>query len=238
MLISSEHFNDVCAKTSQLCKLPTWLWLTRPIITLHKAPSGLKQSTNAQITLHFKKISWKYEPTVMTIFLHTWNYPVVFLDQLTKQVILEMAKAENISVIIWLEWIYNLKKITYWVKLRCKELTIFMFFFKIIVCLFPKADVNSWWFTLISNSDEFLFLGTLWPINGLVDFWSKSVVRSLDLYFQTRSIGFLGPIDAFICSMSRIHILNLMSRIHFSKLMLRIFFYLSKSKASSRSYSS
>ena len=34
MLILPEHFNDVCAKTSQLCKLRTWpSW---PIITLHK----------------------------------------------------------------------------------------------------------------------------------------------------------------------------------------------------------
>ena len=32
MLILSEHFNDVCAKTGQLCKLPTWL--TWSIITL------------------------------------------------------------------------------------------------------------------------------------------------------------------------------------------------------------
>lgn len=46
MLILSEHFNDVCAKTSQLCKLPTWpAW---PIITLHKRslPHGVNKCTN------------------------------------------------------------------------------------------------------------------------------------------------------------------------------------------------
>ena len=31
----------------------------------------------------------------------------------------------------------------------------------------------------------------------LVDFWSKPVISSLDLHFQSRIIGLLGPIDAF-----------------------------------------
>ena len=71
----------------------------------------------------------------------------------------------------------------------------------------------------------------LGPIDGLVDFWSKSVIRCLDLYFQIRILGLLGPINAFSNLMLMIHIWILMSRIHILNLLFSIFFYLSKSKA-------
>ena len=45
--------------------------------------------------------------------------------------------------------------------------------------------------------NEFSIFFPLGPIDGLVDFWSKPVISSLDLHFQSRIIGLLGPIDAF-----------------------------------------
>ena len=45
--------------------------------------------------------------------------------------------------------------------------------------------------------DDFLSFGPLGPFDGLVYLWSKSVIRSLDLHFQLRITGVLGPIDAF-----------------------------------------
>ena len=68
--------------------------------------------------------------------------------------------------------------------------------------------------------------------------WSKSTIRSLDLHFQIKIIGLLGPIDNFsnlmlrihdFNFMLRIHDFNLISRIHVFNLMLRIFLQLSKS---------
>ena len=41
-------------------------------------------------------------------------------------------------------WIY-----TSWVKLRCYEMTIFMVFFKIIVCIFPQMVIN--WLIMIHS---------------------------------------------------------------------------------------
>ena len=58
MLILSEHFNDVCAKTSQLCKLPTWL--TWPIITLHKSAVLHIVKTKSRICSEAKVIHPKY----------------------------------------------------------------------------------------------------------------------------------------------------------------------------------
>ena len=40
--------------------------------------------------------------------------------------------------------------------------------------------------------NEFLFFGPLGHIDGLVDFWSKSGIRSLDLHFKIRIIDLLG----------------------------------------------